>query len=202
MKKVCIIDYGSGNVASVFNVIKFLGYDCKITNDLDYIQNSSHIILPGVGSYSAAMKKMKKKVSIIDLEHEVLKKKKPFLGICVGMQILSSYGHEFEKFKGLDWIPGKVCKIDNQKLPHIGWNNIQIKKKSVLLNNLDVDYNFYFVNSFQFIPEDKENIISTTNYQQDFCSIIQRENIFGVQFHPEKSQKAGQLLIKNFLDLN
>ena len=82
------------------------------------------------------------------------------------------------------------------------WNPIQIKKKSVLLNNLDVDYNFYFVNSFQFIPEDKENIISTTNYQQDFCSIIQRENIFGVQFHPEKSQKAGQLLIKNFLDLN
>ncbi len=202
MKKVCIIDYGSGNVASVFNVIKFLGYDCKITNDLDYIKNSSHIILPGVGSYSAAMKKIKKKISIIDLEHEVLKKKKPFLGICVGMQILSSYGYEFEKFKGLDWIPGKVCKIDSHKLPHIGWNNIQIKKKSVLLNNLDADYNFYFVNSFQFIPDDKEDIISITNYQQDFCSIIQRENIFGVQFHPEKSQKAGQLLIKNFLDLN
>ena len=202
MKKVCIIDYGSGNVASVFNVIKFLGYDCKITNDLDYIKYSSHIILPGVGSYSAAMKKIKKKISIIDLEHEVLKKKKPFLGICVGMQILSSYGYEFEKFKGLDWIPGKVCKIDSHKLPHIGWNNIQIKKKSVLLNNLDADYNFYFVNSFQFIPDDKEDIISITNYQQDFCSIIQRENIFGVQFHPEKSQKAGQLLIKNFLDLN
>lgn len=118
------------------------------------------------------------------------------------MQILSSYGYEFEKFKGLDWIPGKVCKIDSHKLPHIGWNNIQIKKKSVLLNNLDADYNFYFVNSFQFIPDDKEDIISITNYQQDFCSIIQRENIFGVQFHPEKSQKAGQLLIKNFLDLN
>ncbi len=202
MKKVCIIDYGSGNVASVFNVIKFLGYDCKITNDLDYIKNSSHIILPGVGSYSAAMKKIKKKISIIDLEHEVLKKKKPFLGICVGMQILSSYGYEFEKFKGLNWIPGKVCKIDNHKLPHIGWNDIQIKKNSVLLNNLDVDYNFYFVNSFQFIPDNKENVISITNYQQDFCSIIQRENIFGVQFHPEKSQKAGQLLIKNFLDLN
>ena len=122
-------------------------------------QNSSHIILPGVGSYSAAMKKIKKKISIIDLEHEVLKKKKPFLGICVGMQILSSYGYEFEKFKGLDWIPGKVCKIDSHKLPHIGWNNIQIKKKSVLLNNLDADYNFYFVNSFQFIPDDKEDII-------------------------------------------
>ena len=202
MKKVCIFDYGSGNVASVFNVIKFLGYDCKITNDLDYIKNSSHIILPGVGSYSAAMKKIKKKISIIDLEHEVIKKKKPFLGICVGMQILSSYGYEFEKFKGLNWIPGKVCKIDNHKLPHIGWNDIQIKKNSVLLNNLDVDYNFYFVNSFQFIPDDKDNIISTTNYQQDFCSIIQRENIFGVQFHPEKSQKAGQLLIKNFLNSN
>ena len=202
MKKVCIIDYGSGNVASVFNVINFLGYDCKITNDLNYIQNSSHIILPGVGSYSAAMKKINEKLSISDLENEILIKKKPFLGICVGMQILSTCGYEFGECKGLNWISGVVKKIDNPKLPHIGWNNIQIKKKSVLLKDLDKDYNFYFVNSYHFIPENEEDIISQTNYQQNFCSIIQKENIFGVQFHPEKSQKAGQLLIKNFLNVS
>ena len=153
MKKVCIIDYGSGNVASVFNVIKFLGYDYEVTNDLNFIRNSSHIILPGVGSYSAAMKKLKEKVSINDLENEVLIKE-TILGICVGMQILSSYGYEFEKFNGLNWISEKVCKIDNHKLPHIGWNNIKTKK-STLLNNLDIDYNFYFVNSFHFIQKTK-----------------------------------------------
>ena len=120
MKKVCIIDYGSGNVASVFNVINFLGYDCKITNDLNDIQNSSHIILPGVGSYSAAMKKINEKLSISDLENEILIKKKPFLGICVGMQILSTCGYEFGECKGLNWISGVVKKVDNPKLPHIG----------------------------------------------------------------------------------
>ena len=206
---VLIIDYGSGNIKSVYNSVKkTLHYfnkssEVKVSNNLLEIEKADKIILPGVGSFDQCMNRISKIKDLVEtLKNQVITKKKPFLGICVGMQILSSYGYEFEKFKGLNWIPGKVCKIDNHKLPHIGWNDIQIKKNSVLLNNLDVDYNFYFVNSFQFIPDNKENVISITNYQQDFCSIIQRENIFGVQFHPEKSQKAGQLLIKNFLDLN
>ena len=120
MKKVCIIDYGSGNVASVFNVIKFLGYNCKITNDLNYIKNSSHIILPGVGSYSAAMKKINEKLSVSDLENEILIKKKPFLGICVGMQILSTCGYEFGECKGLNWISGVVKKLIIQNYPILG----------------------------------------------------------------------------------
>jgi glutamine amidotransferase len=198
--KVCILDYGSGNVASVYNMIKFLGYECKVTNETKYIKNSSHIILPGVGSYAAAMKKLKKAVNLDELEIEVIKKKKPFLGICVGMQILSSFGFEFEESKGLNWIPGVVKKIQNKKLPHIGWNNINIKKESNLLNKIDPDHNFYFVNSYHLIPDNKENVIATTNYKQDICSIIQKKNIVGVQFHPEKSQKSGQLLLKNFLN--
>jgi len=188
MKKVCIIDYGSGNVASVFNVIKFLGYDCKVTNNLNFIRNSSHIILPGVGSYSAAMKKIKEKVSINDLENEVLIKKKPFLGICVGMQVLSTFGFEFGKFDGLDWIKGHVKKINHIKLPHIGWNEIKILKESKITKNLENNQEFYFVNSFYLEPLDKN-------------SIVEKENIFGVQFHPEKSQKAGQILIKNFINI-
>ena len=198
--KVCILDYGSGNIASVYNIINFLGYECKITNETKHIKSSSHIILPGVGSYAAAMKKLKKAVNLDELEIEIIKKKKPFLGICVGMQILSSFGFEFEESKGLNWIPGVVKKIQNEKLPHIGWNSINIKNESNLLNNFDPDLDFYFLNSYHFIPDNKENIISTTNYKEDICSIIQKDNIVGVQFHPEKSQKAGQLLLKNFLN--
>ena len=201
MKKVCIIDYGSGNVASVFNVIKFLGYDCKVTNNLNFIRNSSHIILPGVGSYSAAMKKIKEKVSINDLENEVLIKKKPFLGICVGMQVLSTFGFEFGKFDGLDWIKGHVKKINHIKLPHIGWNEIKILKESKITKNLENNQEFYFVNSFYLEPLDKNSIVASTSYGDKFCSIVEKENIFGVQFHPEKSQKAGQILIKNFINI-
>ena len=105
------------------------------------------------------------------------------------MQILSSKGYEFEICDGFDWIPGTVKKIKNKKLPHIGWNNINLKNNSPLLKNLDTDQNFYFVNSYQFIPRDDEDIVSTTNYEKDFCSIIQKNNIFGVQFHPEKAKK-------------
>ena len=201
-KKICILDYGSGNVASVYNMINFLGFECKITNENDYLEKSSHIILPGVGSYSAAMKKIKKKIFLKNLEKQVLKNNKPFLGICVGMQILSTTGYEFEICDGFGWIPGTVRKIKNKKLPHIGWNNINLKNNSPLLKDLDMDQNFYFVNSYQFVPRNNEDVVSTTNYEEDFCSIIQKNNIFGVQFHPEKSQKAGQLLIKNFINLS
>ena len=201
-KKICILDYGSGNVASVFNMINFLGYECKITNDIDYLEKSSHIILPGVGSYSTAMKKIKEKISFYDLEKQVLVNKKPFLGICVGMQILSTKGYEFEICEGFNWISGIVKKIENKKLPHIGWNDIKVKNDSVLLKNLDLEQNFYFVNSYHFVPEKTDHIVSISNYGQKFCSIIQKDNIFGVQFHPEKSQKAGQILIKNFLNFS
>ena len=201
MSKICILDCGSGNIASVYNIIKYLGFDCIITNDKDKIKNASHIILPGVGAYSSLMNKLKKNIDLETLENEVLIKQKFFLGICVGMQILSTKGYEFKECKGLNWIEGNVKIINNKKLPHIGWNSVDLKKKCEITENIENNQNFYFVNSFFFENKNKEHVIAKTQYNQTFSSIIQKKNIFGVQFHPEKSQKAGQLLIKNFCRL-
>ena len=128
-------------------------------------------------------------------------KKKPFLGICVGMQIMANLGEEFGKFEGLGWIEGEVKKLKSRILPHIGWNNVMIKKDSKIFNGLDKHKDFYFVYSYYFDVKDKKLVIAETEYEEKFCSIFQKDNIIGVQFHPEKSQKTGQVLLKNFLSL-
>jgi glutamine amidotransferase len=196
-----LLDYGSGNIRSVYNLIKFLGYNCQISNNDQVIKNSSHIILPGVGAYEAAMKKIKNKISIKNLENEIFIKKKFFLGICVGMQIMSEKSSEFGNCQGLGWIKGEVKKIKSKILPHIGWNEIIIKKNSQIINNIDNKTDFYFVNSYHFDVEDNKLIIAKTKYGESFCSILQKDNIFGAQFHPEKSQESGKIFIKNFLML-
>tara|TARA_Y100000031_G_C8230321_1_gene390601 strand:- start:1429 stop:2034 length:606 start_codon:yes stop_codon:yes gene_type:complete len=201
MTKVCVLDYGSGNVASVYNLIKFLNYECVISNEPKTIETSTHLILPGVGAFGASMEKIKKKIPIEILENQVLKKKKPFLGICVGMQVMTEIGEEFGRHQGLGWIKGKVVKIKSKILPHIGWNDIVIKKTSKIFDGLAEHRDFYFVNSFHCNINDKNLVIAETEYEEIFCSAFQKENIIGVQFHPEKSQKAGQILIKNFLSL-
>ena len=201
-KSVCVLDYGSGNVKSVLNILLFLGYDAKISNSSFDIKNSSHIILPGVGSYGSAMEKIKKSIPIDVLENEVINKCKPFLGICVGMQVLSTIGLEFGEHNGLGWIPGKV-KIHNTKNEpsiHIGWNNTINKQESLLTKNIDEDDDFYFVHSYSFDIDNKDNIVSETSYGSNFPSIISKKNIYGVQFHPEKSQNSGFKILKNFLE--
>jgi len=199
--KVCILDYGSGNVASVYNLLSRLNYKAIISNDSSDIKGSSHIILPGVGAFGASIERIRNKIEINLLEDEVKIKKKPFLGICVGMQILADKGFEFGEHDGLGWIEGTVEKIKAKILPHIGWNNIQVKKQSPIFSNIKNLKDFYFVNSYAFNVKDKNFIISETSYESIFCSAVQKDNIFGVQFHPEKSQKAGQLVIHNFLKL-
>ena len=199
--KVCILDYGSGNVASVYNLLERLNYKVKISNEPIDIKNASHLILPGVGSFGASIEKIREKIPINELEKEVKIKKKPFLGICVGMQVLADKGLEFGNYQGLGWIEGKVEKLQAKVLPHIGWNNIEIKRENPIFLNLKKDQDFYFVNSYFFNVTDKTLVISETDYGKKFCSAVQRENIFGVQFHPEKSQKAGEILIENFLKL-
>ena len=199
--KVCILDYGSGNVASVYNLLSRLNYKAIISNDSSDIKGSSHIILPGVGAFGASIERIRNKIEISLLEDEVKIKKKPFLGICVGMQILADKGYEFGEHDGLGWIEGTVEKIKAKILPHIGWNNIQVKKQSPIFSNIENSKDFYFVNSYAFNVKDKNLIISETSYGSTFCSAVQKDNIFGVQFHPEKSQKAGQLVIHNFLKL-
>ena len=202
-KKICILDYGSGNVNSVFNILEYLNYKVIISSEKNVIDESTHLILPGVGTYNNTMNKLKEKIDIDFLLNQVLKKKKPFLGICVGMQILSDIGYENETYKGLGWIKGgvKILKSKKFNLPHIGWNNIEIKKNSLLFKNINEENNFYFLHSYIFDATLIENIISTTTYGESFCSAIEKDNIFGVQFHPEKSQKDGMLILNNFVKI-
>ena len=203
MKKIIILDYGAGNVKSVYNISRYIGNEVLISNTIKDIQSSSHIILPGVGSFKSSINKIKEKLPIDEIIHEIKNKQKPILGICVGMQILADIGYEFEMCEGLGLIPGKVEKLftNNLPLPHIGWNNVEIKKKNPLFLDLDQENSFYFVHSYSFVPKDKKNIIGSTDYENVFVSAIQHENIFGVQFHPEKSQKSGIKLLKNFFKI-
>jgi len=199
MVKICIIDYGSGNQKSLFNLIKSLGFNVILSDSDKEISKCSHLLLPGVGSYGDLMLRLKKKNLIDILSEEVLVKEKFFLGICVGMQVLSTVGYEFEKISGLDWIKGEVRKINTSKLrlPHIGWNNIKILKSNIIdnsINNLD----FYFLHSYIFLTKDSCNTVATTLYGEEFSSVISYKNIWGFQFHPEKSQLAGKKILLNF----
>ncbi len=200
--KVCLLDYGSGNVRSVFNLINHIGFRVVVSNDEKDIRSCTHLILPGVGSFGTAMDKIKRKIPLSVLDKEVLIKKKPFLGICVGLQVIFQKGYEFGEHDGLGWLNGIVEKLDseNHPLPHIGWNSIKEKKRSPLFTGLGKINDFYFVHSFA-VKTDAALVISKTFYGNTFCSAIQKDNIFGVQFHPEKSQKAGIVLMKNFLSL-
>jgi glutamine amidotransferase len=201
MKKVCILDYGSGNVKSVYNILRFLNFNVKISNNKVDIIDSSHIILPGVGAFGTSMKKIQENIPI-DILETTVKQGKPFLGICVGMQVLANFGYEFGEHQGLGWIDGKVIKHNSLDfpLPHIGWNSIEIVNDSPLLKNINNCEDFYFVHSFKLALESNLNLVSKTNYGEYFPSTIQKDNIFGVQFHPEKSQDAGQTIFNNFLN--
>lgn len=207
MTRVCILDYGSGNVKSVFNLISSLAEHVKISNDVAEIEAATHIILPGVGSFAASMRRINEKLPLDVLRQQVLEQKKPFLGICVGMQVLMQTGFEFGETPGLGWLPGTVDKLESgdMPLPHIGWNNISVDKSRPLiplLNGLDGEPDFYYVHSFACRADDASQVQATTEYGQRFCAVIAHENIHGVQFHPEKSQRAGIKLAKNFLALS
>tara|TARA_B110001452_G_scaffold241656_1_gene223968 strand:+ start:476 stop:1099 length:624 start_codon:yes stop_codon:yes gene_type:complete len=202
-KKICIVNYGCGNTKSIENALKFLGYNAFISNQTKDIKKSTHLILPGVGSFSNAMAKIKLNLNLKIIEKEVLEKNKPILGICVGMQIMSSYGFEFKKTKGLNWIDGSVVKMKNKPniVPEVGWNNLIIHlKKNKLFEKIDERDYFYFVHSFNFKTLKKKEILASTNYNDKFTSIVYKKNIVGVQFHPEKSQSSGLRLLKNFVD--
>ena len=201
-KKICILDYGSGNTGSLANLLNRLNFDVNVSNTKNDIEESSHIILPGVGAFGASIEKIREKIPLDILEQVVHEKQRPFLGICVGMQVLANKSSEFGEHKGLGWINGTVEKLKAKKLPHVGWNTINILKKSPIFNNLKNLKDFYFVNSYVFKAEDKDCIIAKTEYEEEFCSAVQKNNIFGVQFHPEKSHSFGEQLIKNFLEID
>lgn len=204
MKKVCILDYGSGNVKSVFNLFSAVTDGVVISNAPADIEAATHIVLPGVGAFAAAMRRIGETLPLDILERVVREQGKPFLGICVGMQVLADKGHEFGETSGLGWIGGTVRQLEPGQfpLPHIGWNNIDIHHPSPLLEGLDHAPDFYYVHSFAFDATDPGDVLATTSYGQQFTGVIGRDNIYGVQFHPEKSQRAGMRLVKNFLAIS
>lgn len=206
---VTIVDYQSGNISSVINSFKEAAknkVNLEVTSNLNKIKSSDKIVLPGQGSFKSCVDALKKINGLIDeLENFAINKKKPLLGICVGLQMFADVGYEETETKGFGWISGKVSKIDNQKgkfkLPHIGWNEIKILKNSKIFKDIKNESHMYFVHSYEFIPEDKSVISATTDYSSEIVCSVEKENLFGTQFHPEKSDKDGLKVIKNFLDL-
>jgi glutamine amidotransferase len=203
MIKICILDYGVGNIFSLKNILKKNDIHFTYSRKKKDILSATHLILPGVGSFDVAIKKLSESIPINFLNNEVLKKKKPILGICVGMQIMAKNGYENGLTSGLGWIEGSVKIIDskNLPLPQVGWNNLlHSRKKSDIIVGIEKK-DFYFLNSYYFDVMNKNNVIAYSSYGIKFPSVIQKNNIVGVQFHPEKSQKAGLQLIKNFIKL-
>ncbi len=199
---VGLIDYGAGNIASVRNALDYLQLNCLEVRGPGQFRRATHLILPGVGAFASAMRRLEEMKVIDELRDQVLIKKKPFLGICVGMQILASLGHEFEKAAGLGFIQGSVEKLDVEgcrlPLPHMGWNELSLLRSSPLFSQMSRTPVFYFVHSYHLLPTERSVIAATCEYGGDMAAAIEMDNIFGVQFHPEKSQHDGLRLLKNF----
>ena len=206
---VTIVDYNSGNISSVINSFKEVAKEkikIEVSSELDKIKSSDKIVLPGQGSFKSCVDSLNGIDGLVDTLNEItMINKKPLLGICVGFQMFADIGFEEIETQGLGWISGKVSKIDNQngkfKLPHIGWNELNIVKDSTIFKDIKNKSHMYFVHSYEFIPKDKNVISATTDYSSSIVCSVEKENIFGTQFHPEKSDKEGLKIIDNFLNL-
>jgi imidazole glycerol-phosphate synthase subunit HisH len=206
---VTIVDYNSGNISSVINSFKEVAQDkvsIEVTSNLNKIKSSDKVVLPGQGSFKSCVDALNKIDGLTDTLNEfAIINKKSLLGICVGLQMFADIGYEETETKGLGWISGKVSKIDNQnnkyKLPHIGWNEISIVKESKIFKGIENKSHMYFVHSYEFIPGDKSVISATTDYSSNIVCAVEKENLIGTQFHPEKSDKIGLQIIKNFISL-
>ena len=195
-----------GNLRSVQKAFEKVGNDAIISNDHDIIKSADKIVLPGVGAFKDGMKHLEELNLIEILKDEVIIKKKPFLGVCLGMQLIATKSYENGETDGLGWIDAEVVKFDFTKLdkklkiPHVGWNNVLLKNKNILFDNVANNSDFYFVHSYHF--KTLENIVSSnTDYGFDFVSSVNKDNIYAFQFHPEKSQSVGLKIIENFINL-
>lgn len=203
--RAVIIDYNAGNVESVFNALSLVApdFEIKISNKISDLENASHIILPGVGAFGDCMENLRAIDGLIDaLKKQILVEKKPFFGICVGMQVLANKGFEDGEHEGLGFIEGSVKKIiePNLKIPHMGWNEVNFAQNShPFLSDIKSGEHFYFANSYHFICKNADDELASFNYGSKRSAIIAKDNIFATQFHPEKSGEAGLKLLKNFL---
>jgi glutamine amidotransferase len=201
---ITIVDYKTGNLGSIQNILKKIGEDSVVTSEIDKIAKAGKLILPGVGAFDTGMKNLKELDLIDVLNEKVIVEKIPVLGICLGMQLLSN-GSEEGLISGLGWIDAETVRFrfENSmeyKIPHMGWNFIKEQRTSRLFDNMYSDARFYFVHSYYFRSNDTKDILATTTYEIEFTSAIEKGNILGVQFHPEKSHKFGMKLLKNFVD--
>ena len=207
-----VVDYGVGNLRSIAKSIEKansdndLNYSVKVSSDVNDINKSDKIVLPGQGSFKACKEGIDKIIGLQEaLNESVLIKKKPIYGICAGMQLFATTGYEEAKTAGLNWIAGEVIKLDlgssKLKVPHMGWNELRVENTSNVFKDVTNRNHAYFIHSYQFIPDDKKNISITTNYGKDVIAAVSFENIYGSQFHPEKSQNTGLKILTNFLNL-
>lgn len=203
LNKIAIIDYGMSNLDSIKRSLEECGGDVEIVNKGSGLKGVTHIILPGVGAFNAGMENLQNGDMLKYLHELVFEKEVPFLGICLGMQLLVEKGFEGGETNGLGWIKGETRKLqkknNDERIPHVGWDQVFYKKESILFKNIPEKTDFYFVHSYHVICAEKNDVVAHTDYGNGFVSAIQKNNIFGVQFHPEKSQKMGFQVLKNFL---
>lgn len=202
---IVILDYGMGNLSSVKRKLDLLSMHSKVSSNPKDVALADKIILPGVGHFSKAMENLSKLNLLEVLEEVALHKKRPILGICLGMQLMANYSEEGH-VSGLGWFDADVLRFTIQnkmqfKIPHIGWNQISIHKSSPLMNGIEDLSEFYFVHSYHFRPKIKEEILNTTTYENEFVSAVEKDNLFGVQYHPEKSHQVGEKLLLNFCNI-
>lgn len=203
--ETAIIDYGMGNLLSVQRAFEKCGSDAVIIDNPLELRDAERIVLPGVGAFPDAMDNLRKNGWIEELNRAVLEKETPILGICLGMQLLADKGYEVRECDGLGYIPGEIIRFtqtqEKERIPHVGWNEILKREESPLFDGIADGTNYYFVHSYHFRVANEENIATVTPYCGEFVSSVIKDNIVGTQFHPEKSQKAGFKLIKNFLSM-
>lgn len=201
---VLIINYGMGNLGSVKRSFEECGAPVFISDDPKDLSDASAIVLPGVGAFGDGMTHLHERGWVSELQSQVLKNKIPLLGVCLGMQLLAFSSEEAPGVEGLNFIPGQVCKLrpkQNERIPHVGWNEVHPTNDSKMFQFLEAKSDFYFVHSFHFCPDDAAVIAARTPYCGEFVSAVQKDQVWGVQFHPEKSSKPGFQLIKNFLQI-
>jgi imidazole glycerol-phosphate synthase subunit HisH len=203
---IVVVDYGSGNVRSVVNALAAAGADARVSGRVDDLRAAERIVLPGVGAFAECMRNLLATGLVGSLEDEVRVKRKPFLGICVGMQLLAREGHENGVHAGLGWLPGVVSRFTVEdkglKVPHVGWNEVVPTRPSVLLRGVKDRATFYFVHSYHFTCDDEVAVTGVCGYGAPFTAAVEAGNLFGTQFHPEKSQDNGQRVLANFLAWN
>ena len=203
---IVIVDYDVGNIGSILNMLRKVNADAVCSSAEDTIERAEKLILPGVGSFDQAISKLHASGLVPVLNHKIHQDRTPILGICLGMQLFAQSSEE-GKSRGLGWLDAAVKRFDfnkgppNLKIPHMGWNRVEIRKTNDLFRDMDQTHRFYFVHSYHIVCHDKNDVIGSTRYGYPFVSMIQKDNIFGVQFHPEKSHRYGMRILKNFSEL-